>query len=198
MTIAADIIAPKKVLRKAPRQHIEHLPGGVRVRHCRNCDDPIPKGCRRTSYCSDECATEFEIKFFPSRTRVHVFARDKGVCAICGCDTEKLRRILNHVRGGNVWQCDGRNYKFIGMLQELQIISRELGFGGGFNDGDLWQADHIHECARGGWGKGLDNFRTLCTPCHLSESARLARELAEERKRNKAAPQGVLPLGGGA
>lgn len=137
-------------------------------RHCRNCDKPVAKG--RLSYCSKECATDFEIKYFPSRTRWHVFQRDRGVCAKCGCDTEKLRRILRFVRGYNGF-----------------YSLHEIGFNGGRHKGELWQADHVVECANGGWGKGLDNFRTLCTPCHKSETARLMRELAEKRKQVKGA-----------
>jgi 5-methylcytosine-specific restriction endonuclease McrA len=60
-------------------------------------------------------------------------------------------------------------------------VARELGFGG-IKGGGLWQADHVIECVNGGWGMGLDNFRTLCTLCHKEETARLAAELSERRK----------------
>lgn len=63
--------------------------------------------------------------------------------------------------------------------------ARELGFGNYYQPAAFWQADHIRECARGGWGTGLDNLRTLCTPCHKEETARLAAELAEDRKNAK-------------
>ncbi|MCG8436406.1 MAG: HNH endonuclease, partial [Gammaproteobacteria bacterium] len=38
----------------------------------------------------------------------------------------------------------------------------------------LWEMDHIVPVSDGGGGCGLDNLRTLCIPCHKSESARLA------------------------
>ena len=40
-------------------------------------------------------------------------------------------------------------------------------------EGDFWQADHIKAVAEGGGGCGLDNLRTLCTPCHQVETERL-------------------------
>jgi 5-methylcytosine-specific restriction endonuclease McrA len=40
-------------------------------------------------------------------------------------------------------------------------------------EGDFWQADHIKAVAEGGGDAGLDNLRTLCTPCHQVETERL-------------------------
>ena len=45
--------------------------------------------------------------------------------------------------------------------------------------GDFWQADHIHAVAEGGGQCGLSNFRTLCTACHLRETAKLLRNVLE-------------------
>jgi hypothetical protein len=48
--------------------------------------------------------------------------------------------------------------------------------------GHFWQSDHINPVAEGGGSCGLDNLRTLCTPCHAVETARLAARLAETRR----------------
>jgi 5-methylcytosine-specific restriction endonuclease McrA len=48
--------------------------------------------------------------------------------------------------------------------------------------GSLWQADHIVPVAEGGGECGLDNLRTLCTPCHKAAIAALRKRLAEERR----------------
>ncbi len=40
-------------------------------------------------------------------------------------------------------------------------------------EGDFWQADHIVPVAEGGGSCGLNNFRTLCSPCHQSETQKL-------------------------
>lgn len=163
-----------KVKRTAPRQQKNNL--GQWLCRVPSCLKLVAKG--RRSYCSRECAEEFEIAYFPSRTRNHVYMRDRGVCALCGCDTELLRRILHRARMGRRAWSGGDHYK------AALHAARELGFNGVISAGDFWQADHIQECVNGGWGKGLDNFRTLCTPCHKAETARLARELAERRKAN--------------
>jgi len=41
-----------------------------------------------------------------------------------------------------------------------------------------WDADHIVPVCEGGGQCGLDNYRTLCHPCHK----RVTRELAARRK----------------
>jgi 5-methylcytosine-specific restriction protein A len=157
----------RKVKRESPRQPKDDM--GFWLCRVPGCGKRIPKG--RSSYCCSACATAFEIAYFPSQTRRHVFKRDRGFCGKCGCDTERLRRIIRTLSWGvRTW------------------VSRELGFNGGMlHRGDLWQADHIVECVNGGWGTGLDNLRTLCTPCHKEETARLARELAEKRRAEKLA-----------
>lgn len=155
--------------RTAPRQTKDAL--GIWLCRMPECGKPVGKG--RRSYCSHECAERFEIAYFPSATRRHVFNRDRGVCAKCGCDTEKIRRLIDCLR-----------YTFRWRWQDLSQFYREMGFHSrhGRSRGAFWQADHIQECVRGGWGTGLENLRTLCTPCHKAETARLARERAIERR----------------
>jgi len=54
--------------------------------------------------------------------------------------------------------------------------------------GSFWQMDHRLPVAEGGGSCGLDNLRTLCTPCHAVETARLAQRLAGARKADKPPP----------
>lgn len=169
------------MIRKVPRQKRDAL--GRRLCRHPDCEKLVPKG--RRSYCSAACAKEFEIAYFPSRTRHHVYERDGGVCAACGCDTDKLRRVIKHAarlasrekQGG--WR---RHHYDTDARAAVYRVAKELGFNDWYSSGGFWQADHIQECVRGGWGKGLDNFRTLCTPCHKAETARLAGELARARR----------------
>jgi 5-methylcytosine-specific restriction endonuclease McrA len=42
---------------------------------------------------------------------------------------------------------------------------------------DFWQADHELAVAAGGGATGLDNLRTLCTPCHCAETEKLLTRL---------------------
>lgn len=57
--------------------------------------------------------------------------------------------------------------------------------------GHFWQSDHINPVAEGGGSCGLDNLRTLCTPCHAVETARLSARLAELRKHGKDEARGA-------
>ena len=52
------------------------------------------------------------------------------------------------------------------------------------NQSDFWQVDHITPVAEGGGSCGLDNFRTLCTPCHKIETDRLHQRLKVKGKKN--------------
>lgn len=47
--------------------------------------------------------------------------------------------------------------------------------------GNAWNADHIVPVFRGGGACGLENLRTLCTPCHADVTKQQARERAAER-----------------
>ena len=42
---------------------------------------------------------------------------------------------------------------------------------------DFWQADHKLAVAEGGGSTGLDNLRTLCSPCHYAETEKLLARL---------------------
>jgi len=47
----------------------------------------------------------------------------------------------------------------------------------------FWQADHEVAVAEGGGGTGLDNLRTLCTPCHAAETEKLLSRLKTSNQR---------------
>lgn len=58
----------------------------------------------------------------------------------------------------------------------------------------LWDADHIQSIRDGGGLCGMDNYRTLCIPCHKEETKKLHKRMAEERRAGrdpKAIPHGV-------
>jgi 5-methylcytosine-specific restriction protein A len=68
-------------------------PGGWVARRtkgmCRWCGVAVPKG--RFTFCGDPCVHEWRLRTNPGYLREQVFARDRGVCAQCGVDTEALR-----------------------------------------------------------------------------------------------------------
>jgi len=133
-------------------------PGGWVARRergiCRWCAAPVPQG--RFTFCGPECVHQWKLRTDPGYLRAQVFARDRGVCARCGVDTEALRK-------------DKRKLDYKARKQF------EKDWGGRRN---LWDADHILPVVEGGGECDLSNMRTLCLQCHLAETAVLRRRRA--------------------
>lgn len=135
---------------------------------CRLCKTEVPKGCR--TFCSEKCIHEWKIQTQPGYVRSLVARRDKGICAGCGLDTEKIERIAGSIRKHD--GCCHTDW----FWEAIGVKDRR------WTGASLWQADRILEVVRGGGGLGLDNYQTLCTACHNRKSKRLAAERAEERR----------------
>lgn len=129
----------------------------------------------------------------PAYARKLVFARDHGVCACCGLDTEALlaayRAAKAQVMGahGSRMAVINRGDRASAMSRAIESAQREraelkavddrlrrLGFGPGQA---LWQAHHDKAVAEGGGGCGLEGYRSLCTPCHEAETSALRARL---------------------
>lgn len=61
-------------------------------------------------------------------------------------------------------------------------------------ESDFWQADHILAVAEGGGDAGLDNLRTLCTPCHQLETEKLRGRLKLKNNGNVAAREATRDI----
>ena len=122
---------------------------------CRWCKGAV-SGRRRT-FCSDACVHEWRLRSSTSYLRECVFARDKGVCALCGIDTHKQRRRVLRL-------------PFSERMQRL----REMHEHGLIHHGrkTWWEADHVVPVVEGG-DSNLENMRTLCIPCHRGVTAEL-------------------------
>jgi 5-methylcytosine-specific restriction endonuclease McrA len=132
------------------------LPKGTGGRSlCRWCNLEVPP--KRRTFCSDYCVNEWRLRSDPGYLRDQVFARDRGVCAVCGLDTEALRRRKRKIS-----------------YAERIAFEREWG-----KRRTLWDADHILPVAEGGGECDLSNMRTLCLRCHSSVTAELRRRLKE-------------------
>lgn len=159
--------------------NVKKLPKGPNGRNlCRWCQIEVPK-CRRT-FCSDGCVHEWKIRTNPGYLRAMVEQRDKAICAGCGIDCEALLRTIKQMvnelhrpllTGQERMQAD-RNLK--AFKAELKLR--------GFNDGALWQADHIVPVVEGGGCCGLENIQTLCNPCHRAATAALRKRLSQLKK----------------
>jgi 5-methylcytosine-specific restriction endonuclease McrA len=125
--------------------------------NCRRCGIEVPKG--RFTFCSDACVHDWKLRTDPAYLREQVFARDRGVCAMCGLDTEAMRK-------------DKRKLDYKARLQFEKDWGRRR---------YLWDADHIVPVAEGGGECDLGNMRTLCLKCHLEVTAALRARLRLQR-----------------
>ena len=105
----------------------------------------------RFTFCSDACVHEWKLRTDPGYLREQVFARDRGVCAACGVDTEAVRR-------------DKRKLDWASRRQ----FEKDWG-----QRRHLWDADHIIPVVEGGGECDLSNMRTLCLKCHREATAAL-------------------------
>lgn len=62
-------------------------------------------------------------------------------------------------------------------------------------EGHFWQADHIQAVCEGGGECDLDNYRTLCTPCHMKVTGMLAPGARDIKKRKRQMKKKTLESG---
>jgi 5-methylcytosine-specific restriction endonuclease McrA len=93
---------------------------------------------------------EWRLRSSTSYLRECVFERDRGVCALCRIDTDRLRRAVLRL-------------PFAKRMSELRALQKR----GAIHRGrkSWWEADHITPVVEGG-DSNLENIRTLCIPCH--------------------------------
>lgn len=156
---------------------------------CRGCQQPVPKG--RYTWCSDACVEANLIKLSPATARAKVEERDHGICSQCGVDTERCRRVLWHVAGQHAVYRDGRyHYDIDAATAALFLLTlwrprrRSYTWLDVSSAGHFWEADHTIPVVEGGGECELDNYRTLCIPCHRAETRELAGRRAQARRKN--------------
>lgn len=152
---------PPRVLEEAGRlRRREALPVGSNgLPLCRWCQLEILAKRRRT-FCSDYCVHQWQLRSDPGYLRDQVFARDRGVCAVCAADTMAIYNALKRARGP-------ARVAGLSLYGMKTIASRR----------SLWDADHIRPVAEGGGQCDVGNIRTLCLQCHREATADLRRRL---------------------
>lgn len=139
--------------------------------HCRWCGDEIPKGTRRTSYCSAQCYHDCWLRISWSTMRNHITKRDER-CRLCGNHSYKaLHRYGYELVSAPVY--DGGRMIKEGQYARFTAIEVD------------WHVDHIKPVIEGGTDDP-ENLRLLCGQCHK----RITREWHGERaaKRRQSLP----------
>jgi 5-methylcytosine-specific restriction protein A len=147
---------------------LETAPSGRAL--CRWCQREV-KSPRRT-FCSDPCVHEWRIRSDPGYVRELLARRDKGVCALCGLNTESLRHQALKKRQRLV---RARRYPPWRRVIPMGVLDVPL-------NRSLWEADHIVPVAEGGGECDLSNFRTLCLWCHRHATSELRSRIAAARR----------------
>jgi len=109
----------------------------------------------------------------PGYAASQVKKRDRGICAKCGVDTIKLRKDYWKIGGHTPW--DKRKQMIAYAVRHQIPTGRQEGM-------RWWDMDHIVPVIEGGGSCGLDNLRTLCIPCHKTETSALAARRAADRR----------------
>mmetsp|Transcript_34297 Transcript_34297/g.82616 ORF Transcript_34297/g.82616 Transcript_34297/m.82616 type:complete len:1136 (-) Transcript_34297:436-3843(-) len=143
---------------------------------CAYCGETMPEAARHqdvlSTYCSAECTQQGRLKrggvYSSSNVRQQVFGLERGVCQLCRIDAHRLyTRILALQPSERLNALLGASWKLPKSATSLERLLHNP------KEGDFWQADHIQAVSEGGGGCDLSNLRTLCVPCHKSETERL-------------------------
>lgn len=182
-------------------------PNGETLCSC-GCGRPPGKG--RRTWHSAECVERWKVANDPQHVRNFLWRRDRGVCAICGVDSERARECAriasvywwskkhseryHSFRARNGWMTPvpeflrGPSARFGWASKRVQRAikdrqERMKRAGWKLSRGtSWWEADHILPVVEGGGQCSIENYRTLCVRCHAKETAALRRRLAEARK----------------
>lgn len=103
-------------------------------------------------------------------------------------------RIAREAMWPDCFKAGKLSYNKIAAKKEVEIMRLMGPHREGWTAGrkTAWDADHILEVVNGGGLCGLENYQTLCHPCHKAKTAKLARERAVQRRREKLIQAGDL------
>jgi 5-methylcytosine-specific restriction protein A len=166
----------------------------------------------RINWFSDACVSAWKLINDPATIRAAVMERDRGICASCGVDTELRQRIARDTRQLWMWlaRAHAEELFWRNELPEpwpgagralynchalaTRWVNEDMAREFGDYERHAWEADHIVPVIEGGGQCGLENYRTLCVPCHKRVTAELARRRAARRRAVNEQAAGILPL----
>lgn len=168
----------------------------------------------RINWHSQACVDAWKAINDPETIRRAILERDQGICAKCGVDCNKAygewRRAMSEASKliGRLEYIDRFQMEWndrtgcMAFRQPPHLTVKEHrrritelrakwnppgNWTAGRSSG--WDADHIVPVIEGGGLCGLENYRTLCHPCHKAATKALAGRRAEQRaKPEKDAP----------
>ena len=184
----AEIVAEHRFSRFLRKDALPRVLDDEGRRLCGWCRSPLDR--RSIAWCSDDCADEYWVRTSHHYVLALVQRRDRAVCSICGLDTQKLRRIVDRVRkrseryylrsGGYREPTDADVARWERLHTEL--AKRGYGKVDRWFTPPLWEADHVIPVAEGGGCCGLENYRTLCVPCHRGQTRELRARMRRTQK----------------
>lgn len=153
---------------------------------CRFCGIEV-KPPRRT-FCSQKCVDEWMIRTGSGLVRA-ILKRDRGICAMCGLDCEKLSKEMRKLTR-EFWKgyhdADPSRGRWKRAEAALQAYLAEFKAKHGIpasRKRRLWDIDHIVPVVEGGGDCDLSNLRTLCIQHHKQVTSELALKRAAERRK---------------
>ena len=164
---------------------------------CRWCNEEIHAPDKRLRYCPPpkDCGERAAFASSAPYARWKIEERDKGVCAVCGMDTEYVKSLIGPLLSEACSRANHGDHVFAQIIRRHAAEEIEaLGFSAsvawtavghawsGVISTHLWEMDHIVPVVRGGGACGKENLRTLCRACHHRATKKLAGERAKEKR----------------
>ncbi|KAK9767357.1 hypothetical protein K7432_002933 [Basidiobolus ranarum] len=147
---------------------------------CRYCQKETNNEYR--TFCNPVCIHNFKLQTQPCYVRLKLFERDKGICMECGINAHGIFEGAASCSNLEI------RLRYFGGLDDkwrLKVKKPLSDFTQHFTPGMFWEAAHIIGVYKGGGACSLDNYRTLCVPCHHKETKRENAERAALRKIEK-------------
>lgn len=164
--------ATKRRLSGGGRMDVKQMPlgpNGLRLcRWCQTREIPKSRGWRAT-HCSTECSHEHNMMTGGKNNmyvRTLVFQRDNGICAICKTDTKEIGKMATRIKREQGQDAYEEYLTCNGIPKHRKIWTRKF-------KSAIFDCDHILACVQGGGLCSLENYRTLCIPCHKSVTSEL-------------------------
>ena len=142
----------------------------------------------RKTWCSDACVRSYQA-ILPKTCAYISYRRDRGICQLCGVDTIRLQSLFLKFR--QRWATattpeESAEWRavfdtFCGHLRDLGFVVTHCQLK------SMTEADHIRPVVEGGGLTGVENYRTLCVPCHKELSRQLNFKLRRNRRKRKVA-----------